>query len=241
MNDEYSELNDIILNRHDKSGTRKKMLIGIGTLAIVAILIVFIMGRMSGSAPSQLPQPMPAVAQPEASVSSVQPEAAPASLVATSEAVQETEEDDQDIEESSVPQTPVPLAQSEVTVIDETTETPAVPEKAAVTKPSAPETVVKPVPAKPAPVTYTAPKPKPVVSGTVYIQIGSFSRYEPSKTFLANVERNGYTYTFDRVVLNGQIVNKVLIGPFKNRDDAVAKLPDVRRKIESGAFIYTKK
>ena len=58
MKDEYSELNDIILNRHDKSDTRKKMFIGIGTLAIVAIIIVVIMGRISGSAPAQLPQPM---------------------------------------------------------------------------------------------------------------------------------------------------------------------------------------
>jgi len=239
MNDEYSELNDIILNRHDKSGTRKKMLIGIGTLAIVAIVIVFVMGRMSGSAPSQLPQTMPPAAQQAAPVSEVQPVTAVTPEEMPAQEMPEPEDEDQNAEESGVQQTPVPLAQSEVTVIDETEEAPEAPVKTEAEKLPVPESVSKPAPVKKSAPTYSAPKP--VASGTVYIQIGSFSHYEPSKTFLANVERNGYSYKFDRVVVNGQIVNKVLVGPFKNRADAVAHLPDVRRKIESGAFIYTKK
>jgi len=240
MNDEYSELNDIILNRHDKSTTRKKMLIGIGTLAIIAIVIVVVMGRMSGSAPSQLPQPMPPVAQPDAPVHEVEPEAA-VTAVEPVPAVQETVTEDENAEESAVQQAPVPLAQSEVTVIDETEETPVAPEKTEAVKQPVTESAPKAAPIQKKTATYTAPKPKTVTPGTIYIQIGSFTRYEPSRTFLANVERSGYSYTFDRVVVNGQIVNKVLVGPFKNRDDAVAHLPDVRRKIESGAFIYTKK
>ncbi|WP_345984392.1 SPOR domain-containing protein [Sulfurimonas sp. HSL-1656] len=226
MPDEHhNELNDIILNRNSRDGTRKKMLIGVGTLVIVAIVIVIIMGRMSGSAPVQVAhpevvaKPIPSPVTPAESVNATtpapEPEAEPA---AEAPAVPEMAQ-------------PVPIEQSDIIVIDET-EPEVVPEPKPVPAP-----VVKP---KPAPV----PTPAPAVAGhpapgDVYIQVGSFSRYKPNRTFLDNIKRSGYEYTFHRVVINGATINKVLVGPFKSRSDAKARLQDVRRKIESGAFIYT--
>lgn len=245
MNDEYSELNDIILNRHKKSGTRKKMLIGIGLLAIVAIVIVVIMGRMSGSAPTPLAQTLPPAAKP------VQQQTAPAPITPAPSKPEPVPAAEQNVPaeapKAAVAQTPVSPAQSGVTVIDETQPAAEAPKPAPVKPAPVQPAPVQPA-AKPAPVsppvatkTVTPPKPKPVAKSTIYIQVGSFTRYKPSRTFLATIKRNGYDYTYHRVVLSGKIVNKVLVGPFKDRSDAVAHLADVRRKIEPGAFIYTKK
>ncbi|MHC3994594.1 SPOR domain-containing protein [Thiomicrolovo sp. ZZH C-3] len=229
MPDEHhNELNDIILNRSARDGTRKKMLIGVGSLVIVAIVIIVIMGRMSGSAPVQVAHPE-LVSRPVAA-----PVTPPASVDAPAETAEAAEPEPvpETLDEpASAPEIakPVPIAQSDIIVIDETA-----PEVAPA---PAPAPVVKP---KPAP----APTPAPAVAGhpapgDVYIQVGSFSRYKPNRTFLDNIKRNGYDYTFHRVVINGATTNKVLVGPFKNRSDAKARLQDVRRKIESGAFIYT--
>jgi len=241
MNDEHNELNDIILKRSGKSGTRKKMLIGIGTLVIVAIVIIFVMGRMSDSTPNQLPQPaqltpqsptLQPVTETETVPESVEQTEAQAHLDAVAERVK-----------SQAEQAPVPLEQSEVVVIDETSEEAVQP--AETTAPEAPQSTVssEPVQTVNTPVAKPAPSPAPKTAqpayGDVYIQVGSFSRYQPQKSFLANIERSGYAYTMHRVVVNGKISNKVLVGPFKDRSDARAHLQDVRRQIESGAFIYT--
>ena len=232
MKDEYSELNDIILNRHDKSGTRKKMLIGVGTLAIVAIVIVIIMGRISGSSPTNLPQPMLPSEHPTALTETTE-----AADVVAVPADQPTDSAVEKPAESTAAQ-PVPIAQSEVVVIDETAEAPAAPEPMPTVQ--QPKTTVTPAPVKQESVAVPAPAVKaPVTAGSVYIQVGSFTRYKPNDSFLAAIKRSGYDYTFHRVVVSGNIINKVLVGPFKDRNDAAAHLPDVRRKIESGAFIYT--
>ncbi|MBD3800357.1 MAG: SPOR domain-containing protein [Campylobacterales bacterium] len=210
MPDEHhNELNAIILNRNSRDGTRKKMLIGVGTLVIVAIVIIIIMGRMSGSAPLQVAHPE-VVAKPIPS---------PVTPVASVNATTPAPEPEPAAEAPADPEIahPVPIAQSDIIVIDETE----------------PEAVPAPAPT-PAPAVAGHPAP-----GDVYIQVGSFSRYKPNRAFLDNIKRSGYEYTFHRVVINGATTNKVLVGPFKSRSDAKARLQDVRRKIESGAFICT--
>ena len=228
MNGENNELNDIILNRNDKHDARKKMLIGIGTLAIVAIVIVIIMGRMSSSAPSQLPHP----ALPSETAKPVETAAQPAVmpvLPPESDTQQQLEDIAQKVREQSAQQ-PVPLEQSDVVIIDDNG--PELPAHAPAVQPQS----VSPAPVASAPAPSSVKQP---AGGDVYIQVGSFSRYQPNKAFLDAIERSGYAYTLHRVVSGGQISNKVLVGPFKDRSDARAHLSDVRRKIESGAFIYT--
>jgi len=225
MPDEHhNELNDIILNRSERDGTRKKMLIGIGTLVIIAIVIVIILGRMSGSAPLQVAHPevvTPPVETPMPAPDSANATTVPAAPETT--AVAETA--------PATLSNPVPIDQSDIVVIDETR-----PETtAAESEPLPAEPAAAPAP-KPTPLSAAANHPAP---GDIYVQVGSFSRYKPNSTFLDNIKRSGYDYTFYRTVLNGQSTNKVLVGPFASRSDAKARLQDIRRKIEASAFIYT--
>lgn len=236
MNDENNELNDIILNRNEKNGSRKKMLIGIGALAIVAIVIVIIMGRMSDTSPAQLPQPvLPTEQQPQASSAQT---TAPALEAHSDTAQQRLDAVAEKVTSESV-QKPVPMEKSDVVIIDERKETAVSAAASSSTPSSAARSRVseQAPPATTLPMTGTeksAPLP-----GDVYIQVGSFSRYQPDARFLDGIKKSGYSYTLYRVAVKGKIQNKVLVGPFSDRNDARAHLSDIRRKIERGAFIYT--
>jgi DedD protein len=239
MNDDHSELNDIILNRNEKVDTRKKMLISIGALAVIAIIIVIVMGRLSSSAPAQLPQPerlsehaaTPEPATHTSSENPAQTAAVEQKLDAVAQKVRTRPE-----------QQPVPIEKSEVVIIDESTSA-STQETAASSKPAAPvhSRVNEQIPpakttAMSKPSSSSATKAS---SGTIYIQVGSFSRYKPNQKFLDGIKQAGYDYTLHRVAASGKIVNKVLVGPFRDRNDARAHLSDIRRKIEPGAYIYT--
>jgi len=231
MNEQNNELNDIILNRDKKDGTRKKMLIGVGTLTAVAISIIFIMGRMSDSTPTQLPRPDLVTEQPKSLATeeiTPAPAAEPAAAAAASDAEAEQQLDaiTERIKEEAQP------------AADEAAEMPQaepVPEP----EPAA-EPVKKPVVQEtPKPVKTPAPKSSGPAVGDIYIQVASLSRSQPDKRFLAAIKRSGYAYTLYPVTFNGKTVNKLLVGPFKNRQDAKTHLGKIRREIESNAFIYT--
>lgn len=225
MHEENNELNDIILNRNEQHHARKKMLIGIAALAIVLIVIVIIMGRISSSTPTQLPQPMlpTETVQNEPVLPEEQNASADEALLddqlnAVAEKLKE-----------EMPPVQEPAKEEEIVVVDDA---------AAEAKSSAAAVA----PAQKSPPTAEAarePAASAATSGAVYIQVGSFSRYKPDPKFLTLIKRSGYDYTFHRVVIDGQIKNKVLVGPFRDRSDAKRNLTNVRKKIESGAFIYT--
>ncbi len=241
MNDENSELNDIILNRNERSNSRKKMLVSIAVLAIVLIVIVVIMGKLSSSHPAQLPQPV-LPGEKATAPGHVSNEASEESA-AIDEHLNEVAEKVKAKKTKTKPVTPPKAAvkkqtkHDEIVIIDETT--PAVTTIPARTAPKTAAVKPKPVPKPHAKMADTAPIAPVVTSGSVYIQVGSFRRYEPNKKFLARIERSGYRYRYYRVVVNGSISNKVLVGPFRDRADAKSHLTDVRKKIESGAFVYT--
>ncbi|MGB5964811.1 MAG: secretin N-terminal domain-containing protein [Sulfurimonadaceae bacterium] len=79
--------------------------------------------------------------------------------------------------------------------------------------------------------------PKTAASGQYYIQVGSFTKHAPSKTFLDKIANRGYTYTFHNVTSNGKTLNKVLVGPFKTHSAAREALPVIKRSVESGAYL----
>lgn len=216
-NERHSELNDIILQRTEKQDTRKKMLIVIGLLAIVAIVIIVIMGNMSDSDAPALPQPLKPTEQTASSatlehVYPHKPVDVPAEMASSYAAV------------SSVRQntiTPTPIAQSEVRIV---------------AKPNTDNRVSN------APLPQTVPAPSGMASaGEVYIQVGSFGRYAPNEKFIESVKSSGYAYTMHRIVLDGRILNKMLVGPFKDLSDAKVHLNDVQNHIEPDAYIYVVK
>jgi len=230
MKEEYNELNDIILKRDAGNSTRKKMLISVGALVLVAIVIIVIMGRMSDSAPMQ-PGMMPPPDEPALSLPPSPAETAVPATPAVSDvpAASAPETQPEQSASENAPET-APSDQNDIVAVDREPETAAPKQSAAkpAAKPVAPAVTTK----TPAPAASPAP-------GDVYVQVGSFSRYKPNKAFLNNIKRSGYAYTFYRVTADGAVNNKVLVGPFKSRSDAKAHLTDIRRNIESGAFIYT--
>jgi len=72
-----------------------------------------------------------------------------------------------------------------------------------------------------------------VVKGSYYIQVGSFSKYEPNEKFLNSISKLGYKYKYHKVAK----INKVIVGPFKTSDEAKKARRILRSKVEPGAFL----
>lgn len=72
--------------------------------------------------------------------------------------------------------------------------------------------------------------PSKNLSGT-YIQVGSFTK-EPSNKYLENIRNNGFKYKLYEIKVNGKIFTKVLIGPFKDKQDANAELNSIKKLLK---------
>ena len=66
-----------------------------------------------------------------------------------------------------------------------------------------------------------------------YVQVGSFSKFSPSKQLVGAIESSGFSYRMQKA---GQS-NRLLIGPFVSRQDAQNRLGEIREKINKDAFI----
>ena len=72
--------------------------------------------------------------------------------------------------------------------------------------------------------------------GSFYVQVGSFSG-SPKKSLLTTITQAGYRYKIIDFPINGRQISKLLIGPYRQRSQAVALLEDVRKHIQKDAFI----
>lgn len=98
---------------------------------------------------------------------------------------------------------------------------------------------------KPKEVIVTPPKkiePKKIVATKqYYIQVAALTKNSPSNKFLALIKKEGFKYkVFEtNININGKSlkVKKVLVGPYKNYDEAKKYLNRVKKNISSGAFI----
>jgi len=215
MNDK-NELNDIILNKGNATNSNKKIILAVATLGIILIIVVMLMNSLSSNGTDNLPK---AVLPPEPQ--------------------QQVAQDNTD----------EPLFE-DVDVVEEKTSSDADLDKIAkkLKQESLKEDLAVEEVATPAP----KPEVKKVVKHTVkkqpvanvaqvqasnsivyYIQVGSFSRYEPNKKFLNSITSLGYKYKYHKV---GN-TNKVLVGPFKNSNDAKKARHILRSKVEPGAFL----
>ena len=83
----------------------------------------------------------------------------------------------------------------------------------------------------------TAPKViKKHTLGNFYVQVGSFTG-TPKKSLLSKITRAGYHYHIIKFPINSKQVSKLLIGPYKQRADAVNLLGKVKKSIQKDAFI----
>jgi cell division protein FtsN len=72
--------------------------------------------------------------------------------------------------------------------------------------------------------------------GNFYVQVGSFVG-RPKSSIIYNITRHGYHYKIIKFPKGGQTINKLLIGPYQTRMEAVQVLTKVRATIQKDAFI----
>jgi len=217
--DDKNELSDIVLNKNNNTGSNKKIVLAVATLAVVLIIVIMLMNSMNSSSTENLPQAvLPPKPQKEVIQESVQDEP----LFEEVEVMQDDSSSDADLDKIAQKLKQESQTESEYSQVDET---PVVHKKPVVKK-----TVTRKQTPK---VTHKTTPTKAVASGRYYVQVGSFSRYEPNKKFLNSIKRLGYNYKYHKV----NNLNKVLVGPFKTRDEANKAKKRLRAKVVRGAFL----
>lgn len=69
-----------------------------------------------------------------------------------------------------------------------------------------------------------------------YVQLGQFQN-KPNNSLLKKITNNGYAYTLMPSTDSNNKLSKLLIGPFKNKQDAGNTLKDVQDNIEQTSFV----
>jgi len=217
--EENTELNDIILNRGGSTGGNKKIVLAVATLGVILIIVVMLMSTLTPDANESLPQPIP-LPEKQANAEPIQ-ESEP-----LFEEVEIIEEDS--IQSDNLDEIAQKLKQESIEnarIIEEQKK-----KSVAIVKKSEPKKVIAKKVVTPKKVT---PKTATSISGRYYIQVGSFSKYQPNKKFLDSILRQGYKYKFHKV----NKLNKVMVGPFNTEGEARNALKTVKRNIEAGAFL----
>jgi len=211
MNEKH-ELNDIILNKGGATNSNKKIILAVATLGVILIIVVMLMNSLSSTGTDNLPQ---AVLPPEPkTVAQDAVEEEP--LFEEVEVVQDNESSDDDLDK---------IAQK---LKQESFENDKVEEETIVTpKKVIKKTIVRKVTPK------KVIKSKDISTASYFIQVGSFSKYEPNKKFLGSITKLGYHYKYHKV----GTMNKVLVGPFKTANEAKKARRTLRSKVEPGAFL----
>ncbi len=216
---EKNELNDIILNKGGSTNSNKKIILAVATLGVILIIVVMLMNSLSSSGTDNLPQ---AVLPPEPqSQLANQVEEEP--LFEEIEVVEEESSSDSDLDKiaQKLKQESMQeeiITQETVVVAPQKVQTKKVVKRAVVAKKQTPKKHTQ---------------KQAVATGSYYIQVGSFSKYEPNKKFLHSITSLGYNYKYHKI----KNLNKVLVGPFKTREEANNAKRTLRSKVEPGAFL----
>jgi len=218
-----NELSDIVLNKSGASSSSKKTILAIATLGVVLIIVILLM-KPSSSQDDTMIQPVPP--KPQNTLVANENESNQLSqadvqepLFEEVEVIEEpvsTEADLDKIAQKLKEESQAQVTQAQHVVKKEVKKTPVVTKKA--NKHTSKKDVTK---------------KKAVAQGKYYIQVGSFSRYEPNKKFLNSITSLGYHYKYHKV---GNL-NKVLVGPFSTRQEANKAKKILRSKVEPGAFL----
>ncbi|QOP41580.1 SPOR domain-containing protein [Sulfurimonas marina] len=220
---ENNELSDIVLNKNSSSGSSKKMVLAIATLGIILIAVVTIMkscgsDNINGAPQSVIPpKPQQNIVEQDTESISEQTTKNDEPLFEEVEVIEDDSVDDADLDK---------IAQK---LKEESKEEVVQPQPKPVEEPKVTKTVVKPTPK---PVTQKA-----VSTTSYYIQVGSFTKFEPNQKFLQSITKLGYQYMYHKVRVNNKTLNKVLVGPFSTEQEARDARRVLRSKVEPGAFL----
>jgi DedD protein len=213
--DDKNELSDIVLNKGDTAGPNKKIILAVATLGVVLIIVVMLMNSMNSGSTQNLPQ---AVLPPKPQKEIAQEKTADEPLFEEVEVVQEQNSPDEDLDKIAQKLKQQSKEESEEKEIT-TTEKKVTHQK----KPKLQQQAVR----------HKKRVQQAISTVKYYIQVGSFSKYEPNKKFLASIKNAGFNYTYHKV---GNL-NKVLVGPFKTQKEAQRAKKVLRSKVEPGAFL----
>ena len=72
----------------------------------------------------------------------------------------------------------------------------------------------------------------------VYIQVGVTFKVKPDKKFLYKITKAGYSYKLYTLKISGKRATKILVGPYKDKNDAKSNLKKIKKEINKAAFIY---
>ncbi len=208
--EEKNELNDIILNKGSGANDNKKIVLAVATLGVILIVVVMLMNTLTSNGTDNLPQ---AVLPPEPQAN-VEQQVQDEPLFEKVEVVQEENAQSSNLDK-------ITQKLKEESLSEEIIETP----------------MEAPVAEKETPKKQEVPKAQTASTGSYYIQVGSFSKYEPNKKFLKSITDKGFKYKYHKVTQNSRTLNKVLIGPFATDKEARDKLRTIRSSIEAGAFV----
>ncbi|MEE3776025.1 SPOR domain-containing protein [Campylobacter sp. CX2-4080-23] len=81
-----------------------------------------------------------------------------------------------------------------------------------------------------------ASQSNPSLEKGAYIQVASVSKLDTNSALIKKIVASGYKYKTHKVVVNGNTVIKILIGPFGS--DLEANMQKIRQDISNGAFVY---
>ena len=214
MNDK-NELNDIILNKGGSANSNKKIILAVATLGVILIIVVMLMNSLSSNGTDNLPQ---AALPPEPQAQVIE-EDADEPLFEDVEVIEEESSSDANLDEIAQKLKEESMQEEEEVIV------------------VAPKPVKKVTPKKPVAKKAAAPVVKSTSGIMYYIQVGSFSKYEPNKKFLKSISNLGFDYKFHKVTRNSKTYNKVLVGPFSTSKAAKDARRVLRAKVEPGAFL----
>ena len=218
MNDK-NELNDIILNKGGSANSNKKIILAVATLGVILIIVVMLMNSLSSNGTDNLPQ---ATLPPEPKAQVIE-EDANEPLFEEVEVIEEESNSDTNLDAIAQKLKAESMREEEVIVVAPKPVKKVTPKKV-VSKKTTPKKVTPPVTNRMSGITY-------------YIQVGSFSKYEPNKKFLKSITNLGFDYMFHNVTRNSKTLNKVLVGPFGTSKAAKDARRVLRAKVEPGAFL----
>lgn len=239
--EENNNLQDILLdkNEEEKSGGIRKILIGVALLVIIFVVVLIVVKFLNSNETKKgndisdsllLPAELPANTSDNSGSNDLFEQVPIVSDNSNSKESFENIVNEYKNAQAAMDTTPSMI----VPVLP-----PKVEEPFGATVPAVKDNKKEPV-KKSEPVKKVEPKKEPATTSGLakgtYIQVASVSKLDKSSALIKRITANGYKYTTHEVVVNGNKVVKILIGPFSSNIES--NIQKIRQDISSGAFVY---
>lgn len=239
--EENNNLQDILLdkNEEEKSGGIRKILIGVALLVIIFVVVLIVVKFLNSNETKKgndisdsllLPAELPANTSNNSGSNDLFEQVPIVSDNSNSKESFENIVNEYKNAQAAMDTTPSMI----VPVLP-----PKVEEPFGATAPAVKDNKKEPV-KKSEPVKNVEPKKEPATTNGLakgtYIQVASVSKLDRNSALIKRITANGYKYTTHEVVVNGNKVVKILIGPFGSNIES--NIQKIRQDVSSGAFVY---